>query len=76
MYSYKLTYSAALAYFVAGEVLTVNQVAVELFIVITSKMLMILCKSLKKEEKLGGIDWAISRTGRSGAMKGGRNRLS
>ncbi len=56
MYNYRPIYSAALVCFVAGEVLTVNKVAVKLFIVITSKMLTMLCRSSKKEERLGGID--------------------
>ena len=56
MYSYRLTYSAASVCFVAGEVLTVNKVAVKLFIVIMNKMLTMLCKSSKKEEKLEVID--------------------
>jgi hypothetical protein len=56
MYNYRPVYSAALAYFVAGVVGRAKDAAIKLFIVITVKMLTMLCKSLKKEGVQGVID--------------------
>jgi hypothetical protein len=54
--SYRPASSAVLVYFVDGGVFTKKELLIKLFIVIMNKMLTMLCKSSKKEEKLEVID--------------------
>jgi hypothetical protein len=59
MYNYRPIYSAALVYFVAGVVDTVNEVAIKLFFVIMNQEVNNALQVIKKEGGQEGIDCPI-----------------